>query len=49
MDKGKNMTDDAKKFGQAARKVGFKKAVAKVDIRAELSARLGKLPEGIEK
>ncbi len=49
MNKGKNMTDNVKKFEQAGRKVGFKKAAAKVDIRAELSARLGKLPEEIER
>lgn len=49
MNKGKNMTDNVNKFGQASRKVGFKKAAAKVDIRAELSARLGKLPEEIER
>ena len=39
------MADNVKQFGQASRKVGFKKAAAKVDIRAELSARLGKLPD----
>ena len=49
MNKGKNMTDNTKKFEQAGRKIGFKKAVEKVDIRAELSARLGKLPEEIER
>ena len=42
------MTDNVTKFGQASRKVGFRKAAAKVDIRAELSARLGGLPDGNE-
>lgn len=39
------MTDDVTKFGQASRRVGFKKAAATVDIRAELLTRLGSLPE----
>ncbi len=44
------MTDNVdfvSKIKQAGRRVGFKNAAAKVDIRAELSARLGGLPDDI--
>lgn len=45
LNRGKNMTDNVKKFERARSTVAFGKAAAKVDIRAELSARLGDLPE----